>query len=80
MITLLTTIFLLGSTFDKIILDSIRMQISNSISDNPSLHQFKNFNERQTYIEQQLKIQTQSLGLDEPWYSPKKLLNSVYKI
>jgi len=84
MITLLSTIFLLGSTFDKIVLDSIRIQISNSISssnsDNPSLHQFKNFNERQKYVEQQLKIQTQSLGLDEPWYSPKKILNNVYKI
>jgi peptide/nickel transport system permease protein len=81
MITLLSTIFLLGSTFDKIVLDSIRMQISNSISssnpDNPSLHQFKNFNERQKYVEQQLKIQTQSLGLDEPWYSPKKIFNNV---
>ena len=84
MITLLSTIFLLGSTFDKIVLDSIRIQISNSISssnsDNPSLHQFKNFNERQKYVDQQLKIQTQSLGLDEPWYSPKKIFNNVYKI
>jgi peptide/nickel transport system permease protein len=84
LITLLLTIFLLGSTFDKIVMDSIRLQVFNSLSNtdsgNPTLHQFKNFDERQKFVEQQIKLQSQSLGLDEPWYSPKKLFNSIIKI
>ena len=84
LITLLLTIFLLGSTFDKIMSDSIRLQVYNSISsatsDNPKLLQFKNFNERQKYVDQQIQLQGKSLGLDEPWYSPKKLSNSIFKI
>ncbi len=84
LIALLLTIFLLGSTFDKIMMDQIRLQVFNSISsatlDNPKLLQFKNFDERQKYVDQQIKIQSQSLGLDQPWYSPKKLFNSIFKI
>ncbi|MGN6614403.1 MAG: ABC transporter permease [Candidatus Nitrosocosmicus sp.] len=82
-ITLLLTIFLLGSTFDKMMMDSIRLQISNSLTandDRSQLHQFKSFNEREQFIEQQTKIQVKSLGLDETWYSPKKLFNNIFKI
>jgi peptide/nickel transport system permease protein len=84
LITLFITIFLLGSTFDQIMKDSIRAQvigsISSAISKNPNIHQFKNSDERQKFIDQQIKLQSQSLGLDEPWYSPKKLFNDVLKI
>lgn len=84
LITLLLTIFLLGSTIDKIMLDNIRLQVINSltdsISENQRLNQFNDPVERQTYINQQIKIQSQSLGLDEPWYSPKKISNSLLQI
>jgi peptide/nickel transport system permease protein len=84
LVTLLLTIFLLGSTIDKIMMDSIRLQVINSISsvstENPKFQQFRNFDDRQKFVEQQIKLQSQSLGLDEPWYSPKKLFNSVVKI
>jgi len=83
-ITLLLTIFLLGSTIDKIMMDQIRLQVITSISstasENPKLQQFKNSEERQQYIDQQIQLQSKSLGLDEPWYSPKKIFNSIYKI
>jgi peptide/nickel transport system permease protein len=69
---------------DKIMMDQVRLQAINSVSaaslDNPKLQQFKTNEERQKLIEDQIKIQSQSLGLDEPWYSPKKLFNGVYKI
>ncbi|MBA3750398.1 MAG: ABC transporter permease, partial [Nitrosopumilus sp.] len=78
------TIFLLGSTIDKIIMDQIRLQAINSLSsaasENPKLQQFKNSQERQQYIDQQIQLQSKSLGLDEPWYSPKKIFNGIYKI
>ena len=66
LITLFITIFLLSSTFDQIVKDSIRVQvigsISSAISKNPNIHQFKNFNERQKFIDQQLKTSKSKFG------------------
>lgn len=84
LITLLLTIFLLGSTIDKIMLDSVRLQVINSLSDsigeNQRLNQFKDTAERDRFIEEQVQLQTKSLGLEEPWYSPKKIINSMIQI
>ena len=83
-ITLLITIFLLGSTIDKIMVDNIRLQITNSIfdsiSENQRLNQLQDTQERQSIIDKQISIQIKSLGLDEPWYSPKKITNSLIQI
>lgn len=83
-ITLLITIFLLGSTIDKIMVDNIRLQITNSIfdsiSENQRLNQLQDPQERQSIIDKQISIQIKSLGLDEPWYSPKKISNSLIQI
>jgi len=83
-ITLLITIFLLGSTIDKIMVDNIRLQITNSIfdsiSENQRLNQLQDTQERQSIIDKQISIQIKSLGLDEPWYSPKKIINSLIQI
>jgi len=83
-ITLLVTISLLGSTIDKIMVDNIRIQVTNSLSDsiseNQRLNQLQDPQERQSIIEKQISIQTKSLGLDEPWYSPKKISNSLLQI
>ena len=84
LITLLLTIFLLGSTIDKIMIDTIRLQIVNSLSGSLSegqrLNQFEDMTERQEFIDQQIAIQIKSLGLDEPWYSPKKVINTLVQI
>ncbi|MDQ4072699.1 MAG: ABC transporter permease [Thermoproteota archaeon] len=84
LITLVITIFLLGSTIDKITQDSLRLQVISSLTtpsaDNSKINQFKNTEERQEFINNQVRIQSQSLGLDEPWYSPKKLFNNIIKI
>ncbi len=78
------TIFLLGSTIDKIMIDNIRLQITNSVFDslaeNQRLNQLQDPQERQSIIDKQVSIQTKSLGLDEPWYSPKKIINSLIQI
>ena len=78
------TIFLLGSTIDKIMVDNIRLQITNSIfdsiSENQRLNQLQDPQERQSIIDKQISIQIKSLGLDEPWYSPKKIINSLIQI
>lgn len=84
LVTLLLTIFLLGSTIDKIMLDNIRIQVinsfTNSISENQRLNQFDNMSQRQEFLDQQMDIQIKSLGLDEPWYSPKKIMNTLFQI
>ncbi len=78
------TIFLLGSTIDKIMEDNIRLQVTNSIFDsisgNQRLNQLQDPQERQSIIDKQISIQIKSLGLDEPWYSPKKISNSLIQI
>src|SRR5918993_3774019 len=83
-ITLLITIFLLGSTIDKIMIDNMRLQITNSVFDslaeNQRLNQLQDTQERQSIIDKQISIQIKSLGLDEPWYSPKKITNSLIQI
>lgn len=84
LVTLLLTIFLLGSTIDKIMADNIRLQVvstlSSSLSENQRLNQFDNLEQRQDFIDQQTNIQIKSLGLDEPWYSPKKIINTLFQI
>ena len=84
LITMLLTIFLLGSTIDKIMVDNIRMQVvnslSNSLSESQKLNQFDNMEQRQKFIDQQIDLQIKSLGLDEPWYSPKKIMNTLFQI
>ncbi len=84
LLTLLLTIFLLGSTIDKIMIDNIRLQIINSLSgslsENQRLNQFDDMSQRQKFIDQQTTLQIKSLGLDEPWYSPKKILNTLSQI
>ncbi|WP_172602349.1 ABC transporter permease [Candidatus Nitrosocosmicus franklandus] len=65
-------------------LDNIRIQVINSfassISENQRLNQFDNMSQRQEFLDQQMDIQIKSLGLDEPWYSPKKIMNTLFQI
>src|SRR5690242_1720359 len=83
-ITLLLTIVLLGSTMDKIMADNIRIQVLNSLStslsENQKLSQFENSSQRQAFLDEQIQVQVKSLGLDQPWFSPIKILNSLYQI
>lgn len=65
-------------------IDNIRLQVTNSmfdsISENQRLNQLQDTQERQSIIDKQISIQIKSLGLDEPWYSPKKISNSLFQI
>ena len=64
--------------------DNVRLQVTNSIFDsmsgNQRLNQLQDPQERQSIIDKQISIQIKSLGLDEPWYSPKKISNSLIQI
>ena len=76
--TLVLTIALLGPTMDRILLDGVRFAVVDEI--NLRELRFNNAEERQRFIDQRIEQQVQTLGLDEPWYSPKRFFNTVLKV
>ncbi len=76
--TLVLTIALLGPTMDRILLDAVRYYVVEDI-----IHKgikFPNPEVRERYIENEIARQTKNLGLDEPWYYPKRFTNTVLKV
>jgi peptide/nickel transport system permease protein len=78
-ITVIITLILLGSTMDTLLSNQIRYDVVNSAAQNQQLH-FKSPSQRQVYIDQQINLKKHSLGLDEPWYSPKRFTNTLFKV
>lgn len=76
--TLVLTIGILGPTIDKILLNAIRYDAINAISQQ-QIH-FRSVGERQNYVDTQIKLNIKALGLDEPWYSPKRFFNTMVKV
>jgi peptide/nickel transport system permease protein len=76
--TLVLTISLLGPTMDKILVDAIKFYVVEEI--NQKELQFQSLEERQGYIDNRVEDQIKTLGLDEPWYSPKRFSNTVLKV
>lgn len=76
--TLILTIALLGPTMDKILLDAIRFNVIDEV--NHSNIKFQNTVERQNYIDNKIDLQIKTIGLDEPWYGPKRFTNTVLKV
>ena len=81
MATLLITIALVGSNMDSILKQSVALEIRQQVTDNKHLiSSFKNTQELDAFIENQIKQRTDALGLDKPWYYPTRLGLSMYKI
>jgi peptide/nickel transport system permease protein len=76
--TLILTMALLGSTMDKILLDATKSSVVEEA--NRSNIKFQNIQERQNYVDQKVELQIKAIGLDEPWYSPKRFTNTVLKV
>jgi peptide/nickel transport system permease protein len=76
--TLILTMALVGPTMDKILLDATRASVVEET--NNSDIRFQNTEERQNYIDQRIDLQIKTIGLDEPWYSPKRFTNTVLKV
>jgi peptide/nickel transport system permease protein len=75
---LVLTISLLGPTMDDVIKDTVRFNVIDSLSNQKV--EFKDLTERQRYIDQQIALQIKNLGLEEPWYSPNRFLNTLFKV
>lgn len=77
--TLVITLALLGPTFDKVVKDSIRARINMEASENPNLR-FLPPDDLGRYKDEQFAIEIHNIGLDEPWYSPKRFYNTIIKV
>ena len=76
--TLILTMALVGPTMDKILLDATTASVVEET--NNSDIKFQDTEERQNYIDQRIDLQIKAIGLDEPWYSPKRFTNTVLKV
>lgn len=76
--TLVLTIALLGPTMDRILLDGVKFYVVEEI--NLRELKFSNAQERQQFIDERVEQQVRTIGLDEPWYSPKRFANTVLKV
>jgi peptide/nickel transport system permease protein len=75
---LVLTISLLGPTMDDVIKNTVRSNVIDNLSNQKV--EFKDLTERQRYIDQQIALQIKNLGLEEPWYSPNRFLNTLFKV
>jgi peptide/nickel transport system permease protein len=77
-VTLVLTIALLGPTTDKILKDATSYYCVGEIIDKNI--KFQTASERDKYVKDCIDRNIQTLGLNEPWYSPKRFLNTVLKV
>jgi peptide/nickel transport system permease protein len=77
-LVLVLTVSLLGETMDKILTDNIRQEVVTSLID--SKIKFQNAADQQAYVTQQIQLRIKNLGLDEPWYSPKRFMSTIFKV
>jgi peptide/nickel transport system permease protein len=75
---LVLTISLLGPTMDNVIKEAVKFNVIDGLSNQKI--EFKDLTERQRYIDQQITLQIKNLGLEEPWYSPNRFLNTLFKV
>ncbi|MDX1441096.1 MAG: ABC transporter permease [Nitrosopumilaceae archaeon] len=81
MVTLLLTISLVGSNMDTILKQGVAYQVRTEITSDPTIaNSFSSTEEFDAYIQSQIDLATQVLGLDEPWYSPQRIGLTMYKI
>jgi len=75
---LVLTISLLGPAMDDIIRESVKFNVIDSL--NNQKIKFNDLTERQNYIDNQINLQVKNLGLDQPWYSPNRFFNTLFKV
>lgn len=78
-VTLLVTVALLGPTFDKVLKGIVTDRVTEEANKNPKLISLSQ-EERNNIIKTQIDQQIRDQGLDEPWFSPKRLYNTLFKV
>ena len=77
--TLFITLALLGPTFDKVLKGTIVDAVTEEVNKNPRLNSLQ-LSERQGIINTLVTERMHNQGLDEPWYSPKRLYNEIARV
>jgi peptide/nickel transport system permease protein len=77
-VTLVMTVGLLGESMEKILKNTVHVDIVAQV--NEGHIKFDNVQDRQKYIDSQKDLQYKSLGLNEPWYSPTRFFNTLFKV
>ncbi len=75
-ITVIISLILFGSTLEKVLIDRVRAEVVEASAQEDI--QFRTLSQRQAYLDEQFKIKIKDLGLDEPWYSPKRFINTLF--
>src|SRR5918996_5252265 len=75
-ITVVISLILFGSTLEKVLIDRVRAEVVEASAQGDI--QFRTLSQRQAYLDEQFKIKIRDLGLDEPWYSPKRFINTLF--
>ena len=63
---------------DDVIRESVKFNVIDSL--NNQKIKFNDLVERQNYIDNQINLQIKNLGLDQPWYSPNRFFNTLFKV
>jgi peptide/nickel transport system permease protein len=77
--TLLLTIIIVGPTMDSILKRSIEQEVNEELRNTKGLS-FKTQEEFENYKNTRIEQRITGLGLDEPWYSPKRLWLTLLKV
>lgn len=75
-ITVIFSLVLFGSTLEKVLTDRIEVEVVQGSAQDEI--QFTTSSQRQAYIDEQIELRKKNLGLDEPWYSPKRFINTLF--
>lgn len=79
--TLFLTILLVGSNMDTILKKGIAIQVRAEVVENKALaSSFRDSQDLDRYVQDQIEQRVKNLGLDAPWYSPSRIGMSMYKI
>jgi len=81
LVTIIITLAVMGPSMDYILKRSVQLEVRGSVLQNPQdVARFKDPKELEAYVNEQVKLATRNLGLDEPWYSPKRLWFTVLRL
>ncbi|MEM2750555.1 MAG: ABC transporter permease [Nitrososphaerales archaeon] len=79
--TIFITIAIVGPTMDTILKRSIEIEVKASILQSKEVMiAFKDPKDLENYIQLQVRNAIESLGLNEPWYSPRRLWTVIWKL
>ncbi|MFQ5761632.1 MAG: ABC transporter permease [Candidatus Bathyarchaeia archaeon] len=77
----LITLAVMGPALDDILRGIVTQEVKNSILGDPKVvSRFGSTAELQAYVQSQVELSLESLGLYEPWYSPTRLWSSVGRL